>query len=307
MESKKPTKNKEALLPTLLTTLRVRESLLMTGFPFIGTLLSLEGGRQASLPHLFGLVAGTVLLSLAVYSFNSWGGIVHDRLNHRMRDHPLITGAISPATVLGLSLGCFAASTALFFFTVSNGTAMLGILIYPLWIVYSHPRLLAKGIPVLSSVIHMVGGNLMFMLGYTWDGRLDRLGATASIYFSLLFVAGHLNHEVKDYEADQRAGINTNAVRFGREETMMASFAVFAFSYALIPVAMILKIVDPLITLPFVLMMVPHTILYLRTKWAPTQEVIVKYQNDYRLLFLIAGVVSITIYMFQALYFTSIQ
>jgi 4-hydroxybenzoate polyprenyltransferase len=50
-----------------------------------------------------------------------------------------------------------------------------------------------------------------------------------SIYFALLFCGGHALHEVIDFEADKRTGIQTSAVAFGKRNLFLVSNYIFAF------------------------------------------------------------------------------
>jgi 4-hydroxybenzoate polyprenyltransferase len=49
-----------------------------------------------------------------------------------------------------------------------------------------------------------------------------------------VFAGGHLNQEVRDYEADLFNGIRTTAVVFGCRRTFLASLCVFTAAYAIV-------------------------------------------------------------------------
>ena len=97
---------------------------------------------------------------------------------------------------------------------------------------YSHPALSAKSAPVLSSLPHLLGGLLHFLLGYSLFDALDRRGILIGFFFALTFTAGHLNQEVRDHEGDRVNGLRTNAVFFGKERTFLAGLVLFMLAYA---------------------------------------------------------------------------
>ena len=55
-----------------------------------------------------------------------------------------------------------------------------------------------------------------------------------SLFFGLVFAAGHLNQEVRDYEGDLLNGIRTSAVVFGCRRTFLASLFTFTAAYAIL-------------------------------------------------------------------------
>src|SRR5262249_32269009 len=83
-------------------------------------------------------------------------------------------------------------------------------------------------------VLHFIGGSLHFLLGYATFTAVDTRGVAISIFFALVFTAGHLMQETRDFEGDQRNGIRTNAVVFGKERTFLAGFVLFTAAYGLL-------------------------------------------------------------------------
>ena len=62
-------------------------------------------------------------------------------------------------------------------------------------------------------------------------------------FFAIIFTAGHLTQEVRDFEADLRNGIRTNAVVFGKTKGFIAGFTLFTLAQALLVVLAINGIV----------------------------------------------------------------
>jgi 4-hydroxybenzoate polyprenyltransferase len=86
----------------------------------------------------------------------------------------------------------------------------------------------------MSSINHLLGGALLFLLGYTLSRPFDLKGLLIGLFFGLAFAGGHLNQEVRDYEGDLLNGIRTNAVVFGRRRTFLASQLTFTAAYGLL-------------------------------------------------------------------------
>jgi 4-hydroxybenzoate polyprenyltransferase len=95
------------------------------------------------------------------------------------------------------------------------------------------PRL-GKRTPIAASFNHVTGGSLHFLLGYATFHAVDARGVSLSLFFGLVFAAGHLNQEVRDYESDLASGISTSAVAFGCRPGFLASFSLFTAAYLLI-------------------------------------------------------------------------
>ena len=74
----------------------------------------------------------------------------------------------------------------------------------------------AKRIPLLSSLPHLLGGLLHFLLGYSLFEPIDGRGVLIALFFALTFTAGHLNQEVRDHEGDQVNGLRRMQSSSGR-------------------------------------------------------------------------------------------
>lgn len=199
---------------SLLLHIRYREVLLLQGPPLMGAVLSLTRWTGASLSSLGMLFFAGFLLVAHIWSLNDWVELPAERRN----------------PVLGLSLSLLVLSLALFTclgwttLLIAIGVALLGF-------VYSHPAIDAKGRPVLSSVTHLAGGALHFLLGYSVFSPIGWKAVMISSFFTLVFTAGHATQEVEDYEDDRLNGIRTNAVVFGKTAVFTAAFVGFVFAY----------------------------------------------------------------------------
>src|SRR5260370_254940 len=84
---------------------------------------------------------------------------------------------------------------------------------------------------MLSSLPHLIGGMFHFLLGYAVFTSIDYRAVFIAVFFALTFAAGHLNHEVRDFELDRKNNARTNAVAFGKRATFIAGLIVFSCAY----------------------------------------------------------------------------
>jgi 4-hydroxybenzoate polyprenyltransferase len=243
------------------------EVLLLQASPLLGA--AFGGGASAlGLGRLATLAAGSVLLTAHVFVFNDWAGR-HGDLNdpHRAR-RVFARHGIGSGTVAAI--------------------ACLGIL-------YSDTEADGKGVPVLASLIHLVGGALHFLLGYTVARPIDLSGLAISLFFGLVFAGGHLNQEVRDRDADLRNGIRTTAVVLGPRRALLASLA--AFSAALGELALLaVRGVVPRPVLWAVALLWPVQVVWtLRAlRGEPGSEEARWLQRRYRFLYAVLGVVMVS-------------
>ena len=187
-----------------------------------------------------------------------------------------------------MSLAFLFVSLLLFGF-VQLDTLLIAAAIAALGIVYSHPRIHAKGIPLVCSGLHLVGGALHFLLGYSLRSGVDRRGVLIGLYFALIFVAGHLNQEVRDYDGDRVGGILTNAVWFGKMRIFVAGLFVFALSYVYL-LGMVYSGLVPRGLGWLILLLPVHLILYGQTlRMRLTFHSVSRYQTSYQMLYALIG------------------
>src|SRR6185295_13969276 len=123
----------------------------------------------------------------------------------------------------------------------------LGAAIAALSLLYSCSPRFGKSTPIVASINHLLGGMLHFLLGYTLTRDIDARGLVISLFFGLVFAAGHLNQEVRDYDGDRLNGIHTSAVVFGRRRAFLASLCTFTAAYAILAGLAALRILPTLL------------------------------------------------------------
>lgn len=210
---------------------RSLEVVALQASPILGAFLAPFTGGYFDSGRLVLLAAGSLLLTAHIFIFNDWAGRKTDLNDARRATKIFERRGIDSRQVVRLALALLvAANVALAL--VGLPVALLGAGITALGILYSCSINFGKGRPIVSSIIHLTGGMLHFLLGYSAFRPIDARGCLIGLYFGLVFAGGHLNQEVRDYEADLRSGIRTNAVVFGPQRTFLASLLIFTAAYA---------------------------------------------------------------------------
>lgn len=276
-----------------LKTIRALESTLMVGFPLIGTFFALTELSWSVIVEVLKFLPATYGLVIYVYALNSWGGIETDRQNARLTDHPVFTGDISPGQLLAVAYVGLAVSFFLYVRWLPR-CYPIALSIFALWTLYSHPDVLAKGRPVYGSLIHFCGGILQVLLGWVVVAQITPTAVALSVFFAGVFTAGHMNHEVKDHDADKAMGLRTNAVAFGPRRMLNVAFAFFALCTAYLILMSRMGIVPWSLSWPFAAIFPMHAAAHrlLRPRGAEVYRR--SYQVFYRSLYLLAGLVTLT-------------
>lgn len=272
-----------------VSCIRYQDVLILQGSPLLGVAFALRGLTIEKTVSVSVFAVASLLLVAHIFSFNDWAGIALDANDPNKSSDVFVTRGISRQGVALLSLGLLLASLLLFA-RLGRQTLLLGIAIAALGALYSHPSFNAKGTPVVSSLPHLIGGVLHFLLGYSVFGGIDRRGTLIALFFALTFTAGHLNQEVRDHDGDRLNGIRTNAVAFGKNSAFVAGFLLFTLAYAdLFLLASSGVVPAPLRWLPIVLYPV-HVFWSVATMRAGLSFASVsRFQNRYRMLYALIG------------------
>jgi 4-hydroxybenzoate polyprenyltransferase len=272
-----------------VSCIRYQDVLILQGSPLLGVAFAVHALTLETAARGAVFVLASMLLVAHVFSFNDWAGIALDSNDPNKSAAVFVTRGLDRRHVAALSLGLLVASLLLFAL-LRRQTLLLGVAIAALGALYSHPTSNAKGIPVVSSLPHVIGGALHFLLGYSLFGAIDGRAILIGLFFALTFTAGHLNQEVRDYDGDRLNGIRTNAVAFGKTAAFAAGGLLFTLAYAdlfflawagLVPAALAL--------LPSVLY--PLHVVWSITTWRAGLSFanVSRFQNRYRMLYAVIG------------------
>jgi len=261
-------------LRSLLLRIRYREVLILQGAPLLGAALSINHWTGASLVSIGILFIAGFLLVAHIWSLNDWTDSPAERRN----------------PTLGLSLTLLVLSMALFT-CLGRTTLLIAIGVALLGFAYSHPAIDAKGKPLLSSVTHLAGGLLHFLLGYSVFSTIGIKAVLTASFFALVFTAGHATQEVQHYEDDRLNGIRTSAVVYGKAAVFIAAFVCFAFAYGDFALLSLSGILPPRLWLMAAVIFPLHchwSLNTLQTGLDPDR--LRRLRNGYRVLFILIGI-----------------
>jgi len=221
--------NKGTLPPLIgyLTFHRMKEYVVLQGSPLLGAALTVPAVTWGTLRTLGLFFAANFLLIAHVFSLNDWADFEKDSNDPNKAD----LDGITRGQMGVLSLALLLASAGLFLL-LPDRTLILALVFAVMSFCYSSSGVRGKETPLLSSAIHVVAGSVYFLVGYGLFRPVDLRGVLCSLFFAFTFTAGHLNHEVRDYEGDVLTGTRTNAVYFGRRPVFVASQVLFGMAYA---------------------------------------------------------------------------
>ncbi len=270
----------------LLRHIRFGEVFVLQGTPFMGAAFAMGMLTTTNIETLLVFLAGSILLVAHVFTLNDWADIAHGL----KAPDPLV----SSVRLFWFSLFLLIASL-LVFWLINIRVVLLGVIVAVLGFFYSHPKLNFKGTPIASSIPHLVGGVFHFLLGYSVFMPIDRRGIFIALFFALTFAAGHLNHEVRDFELDQKNNARTNAVAFGKRATFIAGLIVFTLAYlCLILLTGFYLIFAPAVFWAAILFYPLHLFWSVRALKADLRpDVLYRFQIQYRSLYLVIGILMI--------------
>ena len=219
---------------------------------------------------------------------NDWAGNTTDIRDARRAKRVFTRRGISSRRVARIAIALLIFANVAFA-PLGSRAILLGAAIAALSLLYSCSPMLGKSMPIVASINHLLGGALHFLLGYSLWRAVDARGVMISLFFGLVFAAGHLNQEVRDYEGDQLNGIRTTAVVFGCRRTFLASLATFTAAYAMLASLAVLGVLPRLLLWSIILWPL-HVVWSLQALQRGLGfETALWMQRRYRLLFAFVG------------------
>jgi 4-hydroxybenzoate polyprenyltransferase len=210
---------------------RSLEVAVLQGSPALGMVLAMGWLGPSLLPQIVLLLVGSTLLVAHVFAFNDWSDADLDAEAPRKAESSFLRLGTTRRQMLAFSVVLGAAALAVLA-VLPIPVPLFGGAVLGAGLLYSAPGFGLKRVPVLSSLIHVAGQGLHFLMGYALVVPLDGRGLRLALFFALVFTAGHLNQEVRDHDGDRKSGIRTNAVVFGRRFALFASGALFTLAFA---------------------------------------------------------------------------
>ena len=272
------------------TSTRGVEVLALQASPILGCVLGGFKFERGGMLRFGLLLLGSLALTAHVFVLNDWAGHNTDIRDPRRAKLLILRQGISSRRIARIAIALIVLANVAFA-GLGSAAILISAAIAALSLLYSCSPAFGKSTPVISSVNHLLGGALHFLLGYTLVHVLDARGVMISVFFGLVFAAGHLNQEVRDYESDLLSDVRTNAVVFGRRQAFIASLCIFTAAYAALAIFAAVGILSR--------MMLYATILFpLHVAWSLQAlrrglgfETAQWMQRRYRLLFALIGLV----------------
>jgi len=267
---------------------RAPEVLALQASPIFGIFFGGFSFERTGVTRAGLLLLGSLALTAHVFVLNDWAGHRTDIRDPRRTTLVFASWGISSRKLARVAIALLILANVAF--AVVDSTAILvGAGIAALSLLYSCAPRFGKSTPIVASVNHLIGGSLHFLLGYTLVRAVDARGLMISLFFGLVFAGGHLNQEVRDYEADLHNGIRTSAVVFGCRRAFLASLYTFTAAYALLAGLAALGIL-PRLLLWSIVVWVLHLAWSLRAlRRGLGFETALWMQRRYRLLFALIG------------------
>lgn len=278
--------------------LRPQDIFVLQGPPLLGAAFALNHPNVQDFALLATLLFANVLLVTHIFLLNDWSGLVPDLADPNKAAHVFTARGVGRNEMAALTGGILVLSLVLF---ARLGTITLGIAIAIaiLSALYSLPQFNWKARPILNSATHIAGGILHFLLGYSIGNAIDGRGIATATFFALIFAAGHLMQEVRDYDGDALSDIRTNAVTFGRHRTFAASLSLFTLAHAVLLMLALQTLVPRSLALLVALLPLHLYWSFETLRDGLTYANVCRLQTRYRFLYAVVGVL-----MVAALYAT---
>lgn len=222
-------------LKSILSSIRFQEALIFQTPTLMGLVVFLPATSVAYAVDALIACLGSVFTAAAILAINDWGDINLDSQNTLKRMNTFLKRGLAPNQMLILALS-LAAVGLIIFGILSTTHILIACVAIVLGLAYSAPlgTLRGKSIPVFSSLLHFSGTLLAFLLGALTFAPANWGDLLVAAHPAVLITAGHLIHEIEDYEQDRLSGCRTNAVRFGQKPVFIFASFLFALSFLLL-------------------------------------------------------------------------
>ncbi len=224
-----------ANLRKTLRIFRLIDAAIFTAIPALGIFLAMQHVQIQHIDYLKLLlyIFAVYLLAMHVFLINDWADYYHDKNDVDKIRHQGFSKGSSVRTLLILAIctGFFSLALLLYF---SAEAFLTGIALFMLSLLYSTSSfyLHGKAVPVLSSLLHLSGGLLAFILGYLFYGQYYSGILFVGLMFGVFLSAGHLFQEIQDAQGDKANKIPTIANTLGKRVSAMLGLGLFFSGHA---------------------------------------------------------------------------
>jgi 4-hydroxybenzoate polyprenyltransferase len=282
-------------LVRIVSRIRVRDAIIFQAPTIIAMALRVPDlGPNHLVPAMI-LTLGSFLIMAHVFAFNDWADMALDYRHLDKRSSSLVELGIASREMFYLAMALAIGGLVAVAFVSTDLIPIAGKIML-LGIAYSFPTkgLKAKGMPVVSSLLHFAGTVLTYLLGAAAFARIDSGAILLGCYFGLLITAGHLVQEVQDYGDDKQAGVRTNAVQFGPSAAFLLSFGLFGTSFLFLVWLARVGLVPAIAGYSVILFPIyAYWVIRVYRSGMP-RSAVSRLRNQYRLLFAVVALVMLT-------------
>jgi|GEM_PF-5536345 len=272
---------------------------MMTPFFFMGYVYTKPIINKLTIQTLLILLLYFYLIVQSIYLLNSYFGKNSDKFNKRFKGTTIDN---KKTEIIFLIIAfIFLLGTFIINYLYNWKGSVLIVLNYILWFLYAFPQTNFKANFLLASLIHFFSGIINFSLGYLTGAVLSWDSLLISIYFSLLFVSGHMHHMVIDYEADKASGMKTLPTVIGFQKTSDLSIIVLLVATVFYILLALNNIVIQQTFIPVLVAFVCHVALYLvavRSTITDFNQRIC-YRKNYRIIHALSMTIISVIYLYE--------
>ena len=196
-----------------------------SGAPLLGAVFAMGHFTYQSAAMLLLLMAGNAFLVAHIFMLNDWSGVHQD-----LRDPTRAAGFLSIAVFGAMRSGLVADSAGAEPHDpqpAERGNAGYCAVDRSGRRALLHPACLPEGHPACEHTAPCCQRVAAFFAGLFSIQKPRHEWPADRIVLCHYFSAGHLTQEVRDCEADLSNGIQTNAVKFGKKRSFIASFVLF--------------------------------------------------------------------------------
>lgn len=271
-----------------IKSLRLGEVLLMTGFFMIGGAFSIDHFSRLVVIQLSIIFGSIFFLIVSIYSFNAFSGFRKDLHNPRLKN----LKHLSPLSYLIIAMISLMAALGLAAWFGRLIPTMI-MLICLLWMIYSNPRIGLKHVPFAGTALHFLAQILHFNLVYFIFKSPGIESLLISLFFACSFSAGHVHHEIIDYEADRNTSVRTGASVLGFRNAGYLSYGLFLAGFLIWILLFGLNMISLQTLLIWLPGIVPISLafLLLRKKMTIQHPARLMYRTTYRVVFLVCGII----------------
>jgi len=185
--------------------------------------IAARGAPSVTLVVIFTL--GTVLMRSAGCAFNDWADVRYDSHVARTRHRPLVTGEVTPREALAVAAGLAAVAFVLALFT-NRATLLLSLVALAIAVAYPFFKRFFALPQAFLGIAFSFGIPMAFA---AVRGSVEPIGWWMLLFNLFWVVAYDTEYAMVDREDDEKIGMRTSAITFGRYDVLAVALCYAAY------------------------------------------------------------------------------